>query len=549
VYRSDEQPVRHPPVSIALLAAVAVVTACGLYLRLLRVVPAEFPLNDGGLFCQMTAELMSNGYRLPLQTGYNRAGIPFAYPPAGFYLLGWLSAITGAGLVELLRVVPAVVSALAVPAFAMLALALTRSAVATVAATAAFTLLVRSWLWLVMGGGLTRALGFLFAILTLQQLTLLYADRRRRWLVGVVLCAGLTVLSHPGSAWFVAYSAAVLLALRGRSRAGLRDTAVVALGVVLVTAPWWTTVVLRHGWAPLLAAARAGGDEAGSADALRYFLFSDEPFLDVLGTLGLIGFLLLLLQRRPLLPGWLLLVALLNPRSTNQSASVPLALLIGVTIEAVLLPGLRLAFGGRRWGTWDPAGLVLGGLGVYAVMAARSSAGNSNHLDPLPAAERAAMHWAAEQTEPQSRFLVVTQRRSGTDPTSEWLPALTGRTSVATAQGYEWLPGAKFAERVARHDSLGECVTRDVACVEAWAQRAHAEYDYLFVPEPGSEGLRRSLRSSALFTPVYDSGGVAIFARRAARRAELGVTPAPGPPPPPPGTTCASPAPPAPRSP
>ncbi len=527
-------------------AALALVTACGLYLRFLRVLPADFPLNDGGLFYRMTVELMAGGYRLPAVTDYNHGGIPFAYPPAGFYLLGWLSDLTGEGLLDLLRVLPAFLSALTVPAFAALALAITRSQVTTFAATLAFVLLVRSWLWLIMGGGLTRSLGFLCALLALQQLVLLYRDGRRRWLAGAVLFGSLTVLSHPGSAWFLAYSALLLLLAYGRNAAGLRRTLATTAGVLVLTAPWWLTIVRRHGWTPLLSAGRAGAEGGEAAHPLRYFLFSDEPFLGVLGTLGLLGFLVSVVQGRVLLPGWLLAVALINPRSTNQSASVPLAMLIGVAVESVLLPGLRAAVGGRRWRGVDPAVLVLGALALYALMAARSSAGNSYHLDPLPRPDRAAMRWAAEQTPPESRFLVVTRRRSGTDPTSEWLPALTERTSVVTAQGYEWLPGAQFATRADRHLALTSCAERDAACVEAWAARTGTEYDYIFLAHPFAAPLHKSLQRSGRYAPVYERDGVAIFARRDARPG-LGVRPAPALPPPLRSGSGASPAPPAPR--
>ncbi len=495
-------------------AAVALVTGCGLYLRMVRVLPEDFPLNDGGLFYRMTAELQASGYRLPVTTAYNHAGIPFAYPPAGFYLLGWTAALTGAGLLDLLRVVPALLSVLTIPAFAALTRAICRSRLTTIAATVAFVLLIRSWLWLVMGGGLTRSLGFLSALLFLQQLVLMYRERRPLRLAGAVLFGALTVLSHPGSAWFAAYSALLVFLAYGRSAAGVRDTLGVAAGVALVTAPWWLTVVGRHGWMPLLSAAQSGGHEQHSLEALRYFQFTDEPFVGVLGTLGLIGLLVSAAQGRFLLPAWLLAVALLNPRSINQSASVPMAMLVSVAVEAVLLPGIRAATGGRSWLRLDPAPLVLGGLAAYAFMAALSGARNRTELEALSRPNRTAMTWASARTARDSRFLVVTERRSGANPVSEWFPALTGRVSVATPQGYEWLPERQFDQRVARHDSLTACVRRDAACVEAWADRTGTAYDYLYLADPPPSPLHASLRRSSRYAAVYDADGVAIFVRR-----------------------------------
>ncbi|HZW02660.1 MAG TPA: hypothetical protein VFF68_01935, partial [Anaerolineaceae bacterium] len=60
--------------------------AFGVLVRLLPVLSSPFPLNDGGLFYRMAADIAQAGFRLPEFTSYNHAGIPFAYPPLGLYL-------------------------------------------------------------------------------------------------------------------------------------------------------------------------------------------------------------------------------------------------------------------------------------------------------------------------------------------------------------------------------------------------------------------------------------------------------------------------------
>lgn len=76
---------------LTLVAAIGL----GALVRLLPVVAREFPLNDGGLFCRMTEDLVASGFRMPLMTTYNGGGIPFGYPPLGFYILGSLHVATG----------------------------------------------------------------------------------------------------------------------------------------------------------------------------------------------------------------------------------------------------------------------------------------------------------------------------------------------------------------------------------------------------------------------------------------------------------------------
>ena len=58
----------------------------GTFVRVMPVLQAGFPLNDGGLFYTMTSDLQKAGYALPAVTTYNGLGIPYAYPPLPFYL-------------------------------------------------------------------------------------------------------------------------------------------------------------------------------------------------------------------------------------------------------------------------------------------------------------------------------------------------------------------------------------------------------------------------------------------------------------------------------
>lgn len=50
------------------------------------------------------------------------------------------------------------------------------------------------------------------------------------------------------------------------------------------------------------------------------------------------------------------------------------------------------------------------------------------------------------------------------------LPALTGRTSLATVFGYEWLNDGKFGARVEIYQELQKCTAQDVDCLNYWAQ-------------------------------------------------------------------------------
>src|SRR5487761_1509650 len=108
-----------------------------------------------------------------------------------------------------------------------------------------------------------------------------------------------------------------------------------------------------------------------------------------------------------------------------------------------------------------------------------------------PITDRAAMVWAADNTPRKSRFLVVPTAPSAAqepigeqDWVSEWFPALTGRRSVATVQGREWLPD--FAETVSSDDKLSVCAQRDAACLDSWASKSGRSFDYVYLPKAAS---------------------------------------------------------------
>ncbi|RPH58889.1 MAG: hypothetical protein EHM81_09165, partial [Chloroflexi bacterium] len=150
----------------------------GFYVRLANVLPSDFPINDGGLFYSMTRDLQVNGYRLPAFTSYNAAGIPFAYPPLPFYLAGFLSQLFKWDLLDIFRILPAIISMAALPGLYWLAKDLLKSEPQAALACLVFALTPGAFSWLIMGGGLTRGLGLAFALRTLHQAYLLYQTQK-----------------------------------------------------------------------------------------------------------------------------------------------------------------------------------------------------------------------------------------------------------------------------------------------------------------------------------------------------------------------------------
>jgi hypothetical protein len=534
------------PRTTALIGGALAIAA---FIRLVTPVAADFPLNDGALFYQMAAELAANDFRLPEYTRYNQEGIPYAYSPLGFYLAALVPVLLPVELIDVFRVLPAVVSVLCVVAFYLLARDLVSSRAIVTAAVVTFAVLPRSFLWLIMGGGLTRSLGFLFAILTLWQLHRSYTRRAWRHVALTTVFASLTVLSHLGTSPFVAFSAILFFAFYGRHRFGLGATAVVGIGTIVLTAPWWATIAATHGLAPFVAAGATGGTVFSRSarglvlGKLAYLgLGTAEPLFPLIGALAIIGGLASFTRRGAFLPIWWLAIILLDARAGATYASIPVALLAATAIIDVIVPNVAL---GASWcravpdvareSGWAALGIapprrrwlvgvvlaVFAGYGIASALVRRPYA-EGRYLTSLTRHDREAMAWAARATPPSSSFIIVVGGAAGgwwADRVGEWFPVLANRKSVATVQGTEWLPGGTFRERERQYDQLQGCAIWQGACVERWSSQHRRSYTHVYIPKtrafPCCAPLDAALRRDAGFDLVFDGSGASIYQRRA----------------------------------
>lgn len=524
-------------VSAASLAAAATIfaIALGVAVRAFHVLSSDFPLNDGGMFYAMAQDLQRSGYHLPGYTSYNGGSIPFTYPPLGFYVAALVDDLTPLSLVDVFRFLPLLGASLTVPAFYLLARSMLANRIAVIAATLAFALVPRSFMWMLMGGGVTRSLGLLFAILALFCMHQRYVHKQR-WAVfaAPVLCA-LTVLSHLETGWFLAFSIALFYAAYGRNRSATLDSAIVAVSTVLLTAPWWLQVYAAHGIAPLETAFGTGGSIFAGGQATRdaylgllRVISTSEPLFPLIGVLGALGAFACLATRRYFLPIWWAAIVLLDVRAFPTFTTLPVALMAGICVSEVLLPLLRnhsIGQAGEPAPGAPPrlaAGAILGGLLIFALASAmlRSPGlgGEAAELRGLSRAEVAAMTWVRETTPSGASFLVIPDSPWETARTAEWFPALANRYSVATVQGTEWVSGGGFERARRVYDYAYACGYRTTDCLDALETERGIGFDYVYISK--DEGrqccstLVASLAEAEDWRLVYEGEGASIYLRR-----------------------------------
>jgi hypothetical protein len=510
----------------------------GAYVRVRPVLNTDFPLNDGGLFYVMIQDLQQAHYILPSFTTYNHLQIPFVYPPLPFYFVGILSDLMGWSVIDVLRVLPAIVATLTILVFYLLAWDMLKSKSQAAIAVFAFAMLPRAFEWMIMGGGLTRSIGFFFAILAIRNAYRLYRKGSTKYILFTIIFSELTILCHPEDAWFLTFTIGLLILFFCRNLAGLGKSVILFLGTLLLSSPWLINLINHHGIGPLITGSQSGH---GTWFTLAPFLTLDltfEAFLNIMGVIGLLGLFVHISERKFLLPAWVLSVYVVSPRSAAAFVTLPFAMLVGVAMDRLVLRGFNdigaskpPISSGSDSNSWAgqllqsrSSKLVFGFFVyytfffsvIYPVVGASS-------LHSLSRDERKAMRWVSINTPKNSEFVVITSKEDvWQDRVSEWFPALADRPSIATVQGYEWIPD-QFYFQWSRYLALQDCAKQNAGCLDKWAQDFDMPFSHIFLARGddvktmlAAKILKASLLSSTDYKMIYESSEVAIFEKRAA---------------------------------
>ncbi len=508
--------------------------ALGSYARLIPFWGTDMPLNDGGLFYQMTLDLQQNGFTFPAYATYNGHFIPFAYPPLGFVLAGLVSKLAHIPLLQTYQFLPLLFSILCIPLVFLLARELLGSRVQAVYAACAFAVSPRSYEWLIMGGGMTRALGLILVLAALYQGLEWLKYKKPTYIATTGILAGLAFLSHPEMYLLLPTSLLLIFLFYDRSVRGFLGLAVSGGIAVLIASVWWLFVFSRHGAGPLQAALQSGQHGLDNLVFLLFFNSTAEPFGTLIAILALIGIFVAFAQKRWFLPIWFFLLYMVVPRSAPTYVMVPVSMLAALCLDQVIIPGIQriqaILPAPHRVGSeaTPAAGWVITSMfSIFMILSIMNAWGTGllpgTVLKPVSKQERTAMEWIRDNTPANASFLVITAGDQwSSDRSAEWFPVLAERSSINTVQGYEWVPGLSFGERTAQYEHLQECRQSDSQCLERWAADYDKNFSYVYVAKT-RRGLlqddccailREALAKSPNYALIYDGPGAVVFRRR-----------------------------------
>jgi hypothetical protein len=486
----------------------------GTFVRVLPIFLAGFPINDGGMFLVMMRDLRGNGFALPVYTTYNYINIPYAYPPFGFYLGAFLGLIGISGS-QVLMYLPSVFTVLTVPLFYLLAKQIMADRPRAALATAFFAFAPGNYVWLLMGGGLTRALGTLFFIASLIFILRTFQNPSWRMTGFAIVSCALVVLSHPQMAFLTAMSCLIFGMFLIRSRSALIHAVVIGTGTVLLTSPWWGVVMFRHGLAPFLSASQSG-DLSVSLAALWENLLSRQTILPFATLFRWLGLGWAIYKRRFDLLIWGFLPYFIDQRSASIVTSFLYPMLAAYGFLDVLPAAINF-FRARKWivekdNTFmnrHAFSMSLLGILFYLIIECFVHAYVIRNVT-LSYASQDMMTWVRENTPADGSFLILTGRADVmTDSVQEWFPALAERHSAATLQGLEWILGDGFYPRWNDLSALQLC--RDMACVDSLGSKINIEYNYVILDISQTPSDFSALFSAKGYAEIYGNGQYVVF--------------------------------------
>jgi hypothetical protein len=472
----------------------------------------------------MVEDLIENGFRLPKYTNYNQANIPYAYPPLAFYLTGLMHSYLGIPLLTLFQYFPVVISTFTIPAFYYLTDAFFDKKFYRAIATFFFSMLPRSFEWFVMGGGVTRSLGFIFAILAIYYFWKVYAsDNKKTHLLLASLFSTLTILSHPVSSLFLVFSIIMIFIYSRPIKNNIQKSLIIAVIVVFLTSPWWIIIILNHGVNPFVGAGSSGHVNWFEIKNIitQNYGYENSYFLTVLSVFALLGAFSGNNKNSIKLTILLVLGYIVIPRGGVDFLTIYMAMLATIGFGDIL----------QIWNTKQnfeyhsviqqirensKTRIFLFFIIVYVFFAAYTyKYVDSKDQVRLTVNDFRAMEWIRENTAEDSALLLYPswdeKRYWWNDFRAEWLPTITKRESVTTVQGYEWLPEL-FAERITRYTDLRFCKQRGAECVVQWTEEFGIEVNFIIVGDRiGKLNLVESFQIDDAFKEVYRNEELIVF--------------------------------------
>ncbi len=469
---------------------VIVMTATAGLLRYLVFRGIDFPLQDGAWAYKMAEAVATGNYRIPQTALFDGRAFESFFPPLGVMLAVFIDRQTGGTLFDLFQTLPGQLSIVTVPLVYILSLRLTGAKWLSFTTALVFGFMPVTTNWMVVGSGIVRTPGYIFALLAIHQGYALLVWRNENHLLTTAILAAFAFLSDPESGYFVLYTLILMTLVLGRNRYSVINLVFVLTLLVMLGGIWLVPAMVVYGVEPYLSAAATVFRPSQILSPLlnTATAFTGEPFIPVIALLGYLGFCLLIAKRRFFLPLWFIIIMILHTRSASAFMAIPLAFMAGAALHQLVIPlllrssqisyegGLPLLRFSERaqlrqlnqhfylLPVWV-FGIALAGYIVFGAYRGTQIV-RERVIDEVELAAFEFITSDESRIPDDARFLVFTSETDWrADTTATWFPALTGRESVLLVPESAWYND--FGETLTLYNGIDDCTAQPLTCLIA----------------------------------------------------------------------------------
>ena len=425
----------------------------GIFLRFYHLFKIDFqhePFRLGGLFLAFADQIIKNEFRLPKTIPfYSEGGIPFAYPPFGFYVEAIFLNLFPNHRILIANLLPPVVSALAlIGAFLFLRWYYHEQGSHILAGTFAYAFLPLAFTNQIEAAGLAESFGslalviFFYCVARFRNLP----NWKNAALAGGAL--GICVLSSPGSAIGASFLSCLVgleTLLKNRfNMPAIGQVCIVAVTGMIVAMPYWAAVMSYHGRGLFLYPILAQYDGVQEQSFFQVFVQTLMNFSVVqdgsafFWSLAIfLGWLWQISRGQFVLP--ITFLALLGvPREGIWLTALPASMLFAHGFVDVLLGSMRPASEttkGAKSSAFVSLVVLIGFVMAFQSFAVSEALIADQQWKITP--EQIEMVEGSRSLIPEDAKVLVI----GNDALLEWSPYLLQHEVINTKFGLEWKPG------------------------------------------------------------------------------------------------------------
>jgi hypothetical protein len=508
--------------SLPLLELGALLAVSILYLY--NAVRSALPPGSSGLYALMMETVLHHPFPMPQEVEfYGPGGIPFAYPPLGFYLGSLVIAAFRISPMAYMRWAPPLMTIAAMVGVYFLGRQLFEDRLRAIVAAMVVSTAEMTYVLHATAPGIVRGLALLWAVFGAAFAVRAFREGKPWSIFGMLagLCLALAAMAHLSYAFFLV-SGIVLIALFPPRHVAWRNRALLlgTIGAIslAVSAPWWVTVTQRYGPAVFLNAQsthgtfdfmeRVGWDPILIVLNLREWLLNlgDSWWPGLLGPLALAGLAYAIAGGKWLIPLWMFVVAVALGESDRFQI-----LLGGLLVGDLLVDIARLTeprqetIGGVGKGTvkgWIFLGLVL------AIFLNLGMRGFRRADWPLSPVLMDATTFMRDETPSDSRYIFLGESLD----VAEWIPYLARRTPAVAHWGAEWTGG--YYQQFGLTGQIEHCVgAQSFQCVKDLLETLDSEVEVLLVRDK-YEYLVDEIRRDVGWDEIYRNDQYVVFQSR-----------------------------------